>query len=246
MSKFFWCSIVLVGSVACGPTPEVTESVRAPLQATEAKPKREVTVWPANAPVDGRSITSWTKAWWKWTFAVPAARNPELVLDAPCGVGQDDDSVFFVPAYDGATSYFRSCRVPHASTLVLVPLWALINDYPCPDKSFHPAPGQSLEAFLTEGVVELNDTTQNLTVTVDDQPVDVATHRHTTQLFDFKADQSLVGVLPDACLQGTTQPGVSDGWWLMLSLGAGTHLVHVTAISPFGPIDTRYELVVGR
>jgi hypothetical protein len=228
---------------ACGTDPSVepTSTSSEGLAATCQTP----IVLPGTAMVDGQSITSWTKAWWRWTFAVPAAKNPELILDADCGVGQHDD-VFFVPAYDGSTTYSRTCRVPRAAMPVLVPLWALINDYPCPDPDFHPGPGQSLEDFLTEGVVGLNDTTQNLAVTVDGRPVDVTSHRHTTPLFQFTADQSLVGVLPDACLQGTRQPGVSDGWWLMLQLPSGKHEVHVTAISPFGPIDYRYQLTVGR
>ena len=44
------------------------------------------------------------KAWWRWTFAVPAASNPELVLEADCGVGQSGP-VFFVPSYDGAETF---------------------------------------------------------------------------------------------------------------------------------------------
>jgi hypothetical protein len=192
-------------------------------------------------PVRGKTVTAWTKAWWRWTFAVPAAQNPEVVLDADCAVGQHDD-VFFVPSYDGSLTFERTCRVPR-HTPVLVPLWALINDYPCPDPTFEPAPGQSLEDFLTQGVVGLNNTVQNLTVTVDGQPVSIESRRHTTGLFEFTADPSLVGVLPDACLQGTRQPGVSDGWWLVLAPSSGAHEVHVTAATPFGPIDARYRLI---
>ncbi len=243
MSRSTLVVFAILFLAACGtdptleaPTPSATEA--------QALDRSGPVVLPGNARIEGQSITTWTKAWWRWTFEVPAAQNPELILDTDCGVGQHDD-VFFVPAYDGSSTYTRTCRVPSASTPVLVPLWSLINDYPCPDPDFHPAPGQSLEDFLTEGVVQLNDTTQNLAVTVDGRAVDVGTHRHTTPLFTFTADPSLVGVLPDACLQGTRQPGVSDGWWLMLRLPKGQHEVHVTAVSPFGPIDYRYVLAVG-
>lgn len=196
------------------------------------------------ARVRGKSIDAWIEAWWHWTFAVPADRNPELVLDASCAEGQTDQ-VFFVPAYDGASTYVRTCRV-QPGTPVLVPLWVVINDYPCPDPTFEPAPGQSLEDFLREGAVGFNDHLQDLQVSVDDHSVDPASHRHTTGMFEFSAEPSLVGQLPDACLQGRPQPGVSDGWWLMLRLRPGLHVVRVTATTPFGtPIDYTYRLEVG-
>jgi hypothetical protein len=195
--------------------------------------------------VQGRGITAWTEAWFKWTFAVPAARNPALVLGEDCGVGQTEP-VFFVPAYDGAKAYQRTCRIA-AGKPVLVPLWVLINDYPCPDSAFEPAPGQSMEAFLAQGAKDYNDLVADLRATLDGEPVDLRDHRHTTGLFDFTAEPSLVGTLPDACLQGTSQPGVSDGWWLMLSLEPGEHVVHVTGIDPSkDAIDYTYKLSVTR
>lgn len=203
----------------------------------------DVVVSAPEASIQGRSITAWTEAWWRWTFQVPAAQNPELVLDEDCGVGQQDP-VFFVPAYDGAKSYERSCRV-HPGALALVPLWVLINDHPCPDPSFNPAPGQSLEDFLKQGAVAYDDQVQALTVTLDGEKVDHGSHRHTTGLFDFTADPSLVGKLPDPCLQGVSQPGVSDGWWLALTLSRGEHVVHVTGVDPDkNAFDYTYRLSV--
>lgn len=197
------------------------------------------------AVVFGRRVTAWTEAWWRWTFAVPAAANPELVLDADCGVGQSGP-VFFVPSYDGAETFERTCAVP-AWRPVLVPLWVVVNDYPCPDPSFQPAPGQSLEAFLTEGARAYDDLVTGLTVTVDGRAIDPGPHRHTTGLFEFTAEPSLVGQLPDACLQGVRQPGVGDGWWLMLALAPGRHVVDVHATTPWGsPFGATYRLNVTR
>jgi hypothetical protein len=202
-------------------------------------------VWavPSSATVLGRSIDSWTESWWHWTFAVPAAQNPELVLTADCGVGQDG-RVFFVPAYDGARIYERTCHIPFGKP-VLVPLWVVVNDYPCPDPTFEPAPGQSLEAFLREGAIAYNDLVANMVVTLDGKSIDEDAHRHTTRLFHFEAHASLVGALPDPCLLGTRQPGVSDGFWLMLLAAPGEHVVRVQAVDPLGqPFDHTYRLKV--
>lgn len=193
--------------------------------------------------VEGRTITDWTESWFHWNFAVAADQNPALVLEADCGVGQSEP-VFFVPVYDGAKSYERTCHIAKGKP-VLVPLWVIINDYPCPDPSFEPAAGQSLEDFLKQGAQEYNGLVQNLAVTLDGEAIDPAAHRHTTGLFNFTAEKSLVGKLPDACLQGTSQPGVADGWWLMLSLAPGEHVVHVTGLDPsHEAIDATFRLTV--
>jgi hypothetical protein len=210
-----------------------------PIESSEP----EVTVSAPQDSIQGRSITDWTEAWWRWTFAVPAAQNPELVLEADCGVGQTDP-VFFVPAYDGAKKYERACRIP-AGKPVLVPLRVIINDHPCPDPSFNPPPGQTLEDFLEEGAIGYNDLVEQLTVTLDGEKVVHGDHRHTTGSFEFTAEKSLVGKLPDPCLTGTAQPGVSDGWWLMLSLSGGEHVIHVTGVDPGKEsFDYTYKLSV--
>jgi hypothetical protein len=202
-----------------------------------------VTVSAPEDTVEGRSITAWTEAWWRWTFAVPADKNPELVLEADCGAMQGD-AVFFIPAYDGDQRYQRSCRVP-AGKPALVPLWVIINDYPCPDPSFTPAPGQPLEDFLRQGAVDYNNQVTGLTVTLDGEKIDHGAHRHTTGQFEFTADKSLVGKMPDPCLGGTAQPGISDGFWLMLSLSDGEHVVHVTGQGPDKTaFDYTYKLSV--
>jgi hypothetical protein len=43
----------------------------------------------------------------------------------------------------------RSCTIPAGKT-ILFPIVNTENDYPCPDPNFKPAPGQSLQGFLTE------------------------------------------------------------------------------------------------
>ena len=245
---------VLVGWLAgCAgeePAQEPVSPTAAPLEADlaqgeEALGMRGVAVLPPRARVRGRTITEWTQEWYRWHFTVPADRSPMLLLDQDCSEGQEDSPVFFVPIYDLDTTFQRTCRVPRNKP-VLLPLWVIINDYPCPDPSFEPAPGQSLEDFLREGALAFNNGTQDLAVTIDGRPIDTRRHRHTSGLFTFDADPSLVGKIPDPCLLGGEQRGVTDGWWLMLQLAPGEHVVNVRALAPFGaPIDYTYTLRVG-
>jgi len=216
-----------LGLAGCGPS----ESDR---------PDTAVVMSP-DASIAGRSIGAWTEEWWRWTFDVPAAQNPELVLDADCAVGQDDP-VFFVPAYDGSKVFQRTCVMPEDTT-ALVPLRVIINDYPCPDPSFEPAAGQSLEDFLKQGAIDYNNLVKDMAVTVDGTSVDFAAHRHTTGIFDFQAEASLVGALPDPCLNGMKQSGVSDGFWFALTLSGGEHEVRITGKDPEGEsFDSTYVL----
>ena len=247
-----WAVAVAVGAwaVGCGGPeggePSADESaVQSSEQALAAR--GGAVVLPGQARVFGRSMAEWSTRWYQWSFGVPAAQNPALALEADCDVAQDD-AVYFVPMYDFALEYARTCRVPFGKP-VFLPLWVIINDYPCPDPDFHPAPGQTLEQFLREGVRDFNGGMQGLSVTVDGRAVDVTRHRSTSRLFTFTADPSLVGQIPDACLLGgTPQQGVVDGWSLMLLLAPGEHVVHVQAPqTPVGaPIDYTYRLRVER
>ena len=119
------------------PSPdESTESTTA-LHAEQDEAElgaRGAVVLPPQARVFGRPITAWAKEWYRWHFRVPADRSPMLHLEQDCGEEQDGP-VFFVPVYDLDTTFQRTCRVPK-NRPVLVPLWVLINDYPCPDPSF--------------------------------------------------------------------------------------------------------------
>jgi hypothetical protein len=242
---------VLVGWLAgcAGEEPATEPLTAAPAQLDTARGEdalgmRGATVLPPHARVRGRTITEWSKEWYRWHFAVPADRSPMLLLDQDCAEGQQDSPVFFVPIYDLDTTFQRTCRVPRNKP-VLLPLWVIINDYPCPDPSFEPAPGQSLEDFLRQGALDFNNGTQDLVVTIDGRPIDTRRHRHTSGLFTFDADPSLVGKIPDPCLLGGEQRGVTDGWWLMLQLTPGEHVVNVRALAPFGaPIDYTYTLNV--
>ncbi len=187
-------------------------------------------IFPRQARVDGKTTLGWIPEWWRYIYSQPASQNPELVPSADCSVGQTGP-VFFIPG-EQQDVYTRSCSIP-ARTPVLWAIWSLFNDYPCPDPSFQPAPGQSLEDFLAQGAQAFDDAVTNLAASIDGTPIDVSRYRYTTGLVTFTGDPSLTSTL-DSCVTGTQQVGVADGWFVLLRLSAGDHTLVVTATSPGG------------
>jgi hypothetical protein len=169
------------------------------------------------------SYAQWTAKWWQWALSVPAASNP--IFDntgASCGVQQSGPVWYLAGTAGGAVT--RSCTIPAGKT-ILFPIVNTENDYPCPDPNFKPAPGQSLQDFLTQGARAVIDGTNELVVQVDGVSLhNLFSYRATSALFTFTGDPSLMGY--DPCITGTPQPAVSDGYWIMLTPRTpGTHTI---------------------
>ncbi len=194
----------------------------------------------------GRSLTRWEKAWWRWELSVPTDRNPSLdTTGANCAEGQAG-RVWFLGSIFGSGDVARGCTVP-AGKALLVNLSSALNDYPCPDPSFKPAPGQSLEAFLTEGARAVEDGLTGLTLSVDGHRVGrLFERRYTTELYRFTGDPTLRTSI-DGCITGSRQAAVSDGYFVMLRpLAHGAHTVVFTAASRTGVrTSVTYHLISG-
>lgn len=252
-----WTVLALVALAGCGGSTSVGEADQplavpeeAALKAVSAGDASALARWsgalvlPSWVPVEGRSLTDWTMDWWRWISAIPADRSPEFDLTV-CDVDQPEH-VFFFPPFAGG-SYTKTCTVRFGRP-VLFAAQAVINDYPCPDPNFQPAPGQTLEEFLREGAVGFNDAFPLLSLTVDGRSIDIGRHRDTSPLFHFRADPSLVGLPLDPCLTGTSQPGVSDGWWIFALFAPGDHTVVATITKPGGgpPVVRTFNVHVVR
>lgn len=182
----------------------------------------------------GDTLVTWSERWWQWALAFPASASPALDQTGRyCAEGQSGP-VWFMETEFGSGPVTRTCTVP-AHTALLVNLSGILNDYPCPFPGFGPAPGQSLQDFLTQGAEAVVNGVSSLTLTVDGDSVPgLFAYRVTTPLFEFTGDASLATVL-DPCIQGTPQPAVSDGFFLMLKpLPAGAHTVTYTASDVMG------------
>ena len=203
-------------------------------------------VRPPDSRPYGASYAKWGARWWMWADAIPADINPIVQPDADCDVNQSGP-VFFLSAVTGGVT--RSCTIRVGKALFF-PIVNINNDYPCPDPSFQPAPGQTLEEFLTEGAQFIIDFTTALEVILDGVPLqELFDYRATSRLFTFTGDSSLAAVF-DPCITGTPQSGVADGYWIMLKpLTPGPHTLVIRATLDFGggatfQIDTTYDLTV--
>lgn len=202
-------------------------------------------VRPPHSRPYGASYAEWGARWWIWAESIPADTNPIVQPDADCDVNQSGP-VFFLSGVPGGVT--RPCTVRVGKALFF-PIVNYNNDYPCPDPNFQPAPGQTLEEFLTAGAQFIIDFTSELEVILDGVALqELFDYRATSRLFTFTGDPSMTAV--DACITGTPQSGVADGYWIMLKpLTPGPHTLVIRATLDFGggatfQIDTTYNLTI--
>jgi len=215
-------AFVIATALGCGMAPPPSA------QETAALSERAGPVlFEKDARPYGVSMERWSELLWKWIYRQPAETNPLLdPTGASCAVDQDGP-VWFLPSVIPGGPQFegeRSCTIPGHKAL-LVQTAAFLNDYPCPDPAFHPAPGQSLYDFLLEGAAAFIDTVYFLEVTIDGVPQpDMLRFRFTSDdIFQVRGDLSLQTAL-DSCITGGPQPAVADGYLFMVKpLAPGQH-----------------------
>jgi hypothetical protein len=183
----------------------------------------------------GRSIVRWTELLWDYIYEIPMDINPFFdPTGADCGVDQKGP-VWFLPSIPGAAlgyNVVRSCTIPR-DRAILFQLATADNDYPCPDPTFQPAPGQSLYDFLIEAISPIIDNEPPFTITLDGvEIVNPRKYRFTSEhLFYIKGDLSLQTNF-DNCITGKRQPAVSDGFFFMFKpLPPGEHTIAATGLN---------------
>jgi hypothetical protein len=190
-------------------------------------------LFPEDSHPYGHSMERWGELMWSFIYKIPMAQNPLLdPTGADCAVGQDEDGpVWFLPSVPGAslgTSVTRSCTIPRHRG-ILLQLASTLNDYPCPDPTFQPPPGETLYQFLIQPLIPLINGVTDLHVTLDGVALnDVLSYRSTSDdLFHFTGDVSMQAF--DNCVTGKPQPGVIDGFFLMFKpLSPGAHTIVAT------------------
>jgi hypothetical protein len=208
-------------------------------------------VLPPDAKPHGKSYGEWGFAWWQWALSIPYATNPILDLTgANAGINQSGP-VYFLAGTSGGPPVTRMVTIP-VGKKIFFPIINVLIDYPCPPAfGFEPPPGQPLEAFLTDVAAQAVDYPGILAVEVDGVPLqNLAQYRATSPMMEFTGDVSLQATF-DPCITGTPQPGVSDGFWVMLKpLSPGLHTIHIHG--SFVPpslfagfeVDTTYVITV--
>ena len=195
----------------------------------------------------GASMVTWGERVSQWLWGTPLEHNPLLdQTGADCGVGQQGPVWFIAPiAGPRVFSGSRTCTIPPHRALLL-DIGEDINDYPCPDPTFRPAPGQSLYDFLIETDKTIMDSVNFLSVSLDGQELnDILGYRFISDdLFYIQGDPSMQAV--DSCITGSPQPAIMDGFFIMFKpLEPGEHTIVVRGTNTFGADKTfAYHLTV--
>ena len=220
-------SVGSIGSIANLPSSGAGEATTINRAAT-GRASGNPGVVPIQAMIGGKSYGDWSAGWWQWTMSHPITQ-----FDDPTGqffAADQSGPVWFLEGGFGSQERFNTLPL---GTYLLCPLFVYLNDYPCPDPDFHPAPGQSMEDFLTEGARAVIDGITPPSMEVDGVAINNPTsYRATSGLFTFTGDLSMQAF--DGCVTGTPQVGVSDGYLVLLKpLAPGAHTLR---FSGFGDI----------
>ncbi len=202
--------------------------------ALEARTPGDSKVFPPTAHPYGKSYAEWTILWNQVFMGFDCDHNPWL---NPGHVLFYESGPVYLMAGIKPPTTSENVTVPHGKA-ILFPLTNYINDYPCPDPNFQPAPGQTMEEFLAEGVAWFNSIVTDLSVTIDGSPLsNPGSYAFISPLFYFTGHPSLGDeeqCLFDPCVTGEEQPAVNGGYYLMLKpLSKGTHTVHYHSLTDF-------------
>jgi hypothetical protein len=192
----------------------------------------------------GATYGEWGARWWQWSYSIPLHVNTSAndPTGAQCGINQSGPVWFLAGTTGGPAT--RNCTIP-ARMAIFFPIIDAINDYPCPEPPpFEPAPGQSVEDFLTEGAHLFIDPVNSLQVEVDGTSLtNLFDSRATSKLFGFTGASDLTPI--DSCVTGSPQLGVADGYWIMLRpLSVGNHTLHFRGASPAFSNEVTYHLSI--
>lgn len=249
--KWILCGMLLAGGLGIGLTNQVAKGTGKQESKSHGNPDPRVI--PPDARFHCLSYGEWGAQWWRWTYSFPLAQFPPSQSgEVDCSLGQSGP-VWFLAGTTGQGPVTRECSdpIPRGKALFF-PIISYLNDYPCPDPNFQPAPGQTLEEFLTEGAAAIINLVTELEVVVDGQQLnELFTYRATSRLFTFTADPSLVAF--DSCVTGDPQfPqfGVADGYWILMEpLRPGPHTIFIRGLIDFGggstfEVQVTYQITV--
>jgi hypothetical protein len=201
-------------------------------------------VFPVNSHPYGMSYADWTKLWWQEMVEYDCANNPWL---------NPDNALFYE---SGQVYFLAGISTPGGSVDITVPtgkaiLFPLVNFYntsPCPFPGYGPAPGQTMEQFLTQITADALALVDNLSATVDGVAIgNLGSYSFLTNMFQITVNPDLADCGFDPCATGESQPSVAGGYYLMLKpMAPGTHTVHYHAEIPaWGAVqDGTYHITV--
>jgi hypothetical protein len=138
----------------------------------------------------------------------------------------------------------RTNTVPQHWPIAVTPS-TLLNDYPCPDPSWEPAPGQSLYDFLLGGISPVHDAVTEVSATLDGRPLDdlLSYRAISNELTSFVGDASLQTTF-DTCITGASQPAVVDAFFFVIRpLEPGQHVLTTRVVNGSGQVFARTQVL---
>jgi hypothetical protein len=217
----------LVGCGASGPPATETSSTDVRRQAEDSSGPNPM-LFPKTARPYGQTMSRWAELTWSYIYSISPDQNPFFDTTGEFCAVKQDGPVWFLPAVPGShlgTNISRSCTIPQDKAIMLQ-MSSALNDYPCPDPNFHPAPGQSLYDFLISAISPLFDNVTGFTVTLDGVNInDPLSYRFfSADVFNFTPDLAMVAF--DSCITQTNMQGVVDGFYLLFKpMTPGQHTI---------------------
>jgi len=218
---------VLVGCGAGSPAATQTSSENLKHQDADNSGPNPM-LYPKTAHPYGQPMYRWAELMWSYIYGIAPDQNPFFDTSGQfCGVNQDGP-VWFLPAVPGSSlgnNVSRSCTIP-AGKSIMLQMSSAVNDYPCPDPTFQPAPGQSLYDFLYSVIEPLFDNVSGFTVTLDGVNInDPLSYRFfSPAVFSFRPNLGMVAF--DSCVTVPQMEGVVDGFYLLFKpMTPGQHTI---------------------
>jgi hypothetical protein len=219
---------VLVGCGAGSPASTQTSSSELRHEEDAARTGPNPMLYPKTAHPHGKPMYRWAELMWSYIYSIAPDQNPFFDTSGEfCAVDQDGP-VWFLPAVPGSSlgnDVSRSCTIPQGKAIMLQ-MSSALNDYPCPDPTFHPAPGQTLYDFLISAISPLFDNVTGFTVTLDGVNInDPLSYRFfSPAVFDFHPSLDMVAF--DSCITQPNMQGVVDGFYLLFKpMPPGQHTI---------------------
>jgi hypothetical protein len=219
--------------VACNKEASISKISKTPSATPGAKIVSSA-IFAPNANMHGHSYNEWSEAWVKWVYTLNCT-----LLNSETGTAAS--TALSPNVYMMTCPCFGSNQVitvPAGKALLFPVAWTFY-DYPCSDDpAFAPAPGETVEHFLTEGARSAVDNFNTIVIQLDGVTITDLMDYRTAAYFNFTGNSAFASCW-DPCITGTSQPGASDGYWYMLKpLSVGTHTISTSAIyDGYGPTE---------
>jgi hypothetical protein len=192
-------------------------------------PNQNPGVIPPGSNPYGQSYAQWSAAWWRWLWSAPAATNPGLDSTGDfVNYGQSGPVWFLAPNYGFGAVDVRYATIP-AGRALFIELAGFFS-------SFELGDGPTVDDLIA-AVSAAADGIQQVVFEVDGVALEnVENYRFQSPLFEYTLpEESMFNFFGLPTPPGTYYPGVSDGYYVMLTpLPVGEHTLHIFA--DLGPV----------